>query len=86
MADFINRSGRFNYDGFVKYLSETLEPGQAIHPRCVRATRSYGNTDQIEKAEKELRMAFDVHLGSANPHFKRKRSEHGGYEYLRLES
>ncbi|WP_282109262.1 hypothetical protein [Shewanella algicola] len=84
MTEFINRRGSFNYTNFVKYISETLTAGQVIHPRCVRETRSFGNTDAIEKAEKSLRMAFDLHLGSANPDFKRKRSQHGGYEYLRL--
>ncbi|MEH6454722.1 MAG: hypothetical protein V7749_00240 [Cocleimonas sp.] len=84
MTNFINRNGSFNYSLFVKKLSATLELGQVIHPRCVRETREYGNTDKIEKAEKGLRVAFDTQLGSINPNFKRKRATHGGYEYLRI--
>jgi hypothetical protein len=84
MTNLINRNGSFNYSAFVKQLSETLESGQVIHPRCVRETRQYGNNDPIETAEKGLRSAFDMQLGSINPNFKRKRASHGGYEYLRV--
>ncbi|MEO3684594.1 hypothetical protein ABHN84_20225 [Shewanella vesiculosa] len=84
MTNLINRNGSFNYSAFVKQLSATLEPGQVIHPRCVREIRGYGNTDPIEKAEKALRSAFEMQLGSINPNFKRKRAPHGGYEYLRV--
>jgi hypothetical protein len=52
MTNFINRNGSFNYSLFVKKLSATLEPGQVIHPRCVRETREYGNTDKTEKRVK----------------------------------
>jgi hypothetical protein len=58
MTNFINRNGSFNYSLFVKKLFATLEPGQVIHPRCVRETREYGNTDKIEKAEKRVKSRF----------------------------
>lgn len=84
MTNFINRSGSFNYSAFVKHISNHLTHGQIINPRCVRETRAFGNTDNIQKSEKALRMAFDTQLGSINPNFKRKRSIHGGYEYQRI--
>lgn len=84
MTNFILRSGRFDYTKFVKEISSTLKPGDTISPRCVRETRRFGNTDPVEKAEKSLRMVFDLLLGNTNKDFKRKRSPNGGYEYLRL--
>lgn len=80
---FLCRSGEFNYIEFVRYLTNSLSVGSCINPRCFRATKAHGNTDTQEAAEKQLREVFDYLFGNRNG-FERKRSEHGGYEYLKV--
>tara|TARA_R110002033_G_scaffold135713_6_gene175485 strand:- start:33503 stop:33751 length:249 start_codon:yes stop_codon:yes gene_type:complete len=80
---FTNRSGKFDYAAFVGSLADNCNPGDILSPRCSRETYNHGNQDNLDTANKKLRFAFETRLANRSE-FKRKRSDAGGYEYLRL--
>ncbi|GGB53002.1 hypothetical protein GCM10011607_11880 [Shewanella inventionis] len=80
---FITRTGKFDYNEFVKSLAMKCESGQVLSPRCSRETFMHGNPDKADVAMKKLRFAFETIIAN-RVDFKRKRSDAGGYEYLKL--
>lgn len=80
---FLKRSGEFDYSRFVMYLAKKTEVGGVLSPKCFRETMIHGNTERSDFGVYRLRQYFDLHLCNKNG-FKRKRSQHGGYEYLKI--